>query len=226
MNNYDLTDTQKELLRLVVKRDEENRLAEKGMLHLIRGDDKYMLLGCGIELESLSDLDALCDVSLLSKERVRPDPVYRIKNAARNAVANDFQVTPTQPTPQVSIGTIIHSMSGGNIQAIGNVQDSTVSQIINDPELLRSQVETLTNSLLHEVESVLSSEEYTEYLSAIQDLKKQILEENPNQSLIKRLVQTIGLLGDVEGTIGLMTRVWPLIQPLLVIIAAKFGQAT
>jgi hypothetical protein len=116
-------------------------------------------------------------------------------------------------------------VSGVNIQAIGTVKDSTVSQIINDPELLRSQVETLTNRLLAEVKSALSPEEYTEYLSAIQDLKKQVLEEEPNQSLIKRLVRTIGLLGDIEGTIGLMTRVWPFIQRLLVIIAARLGQA-
>jgi hypothetical protein len=88
MKIYDLTDEQKDLLRLVVECDEEGRLSEKGLLRLISGDDRYRLWGCGVELESLADLEALHDVGLLSRERGRPDPAYRITSAGQKAVAS------------------------------------------------------------------------------------------------------------------------------------------
>jgi hypothetical protein len=225
MYTSDLTNTQKDLLRLIVERDDQDRLTEKGVLRLMSGKDKYMLWGCGIDLDSLSDLDELCDAGLLKMIQGRPDPIYRITNAAREAVAKDFKLPVIQPIPQVAIGAIIETMSGGNLQAVGSAQGSELKQIINDPDLLRPQIEALADKLLNEVKSALDTEGYDRYLSAVQELKQQVLAKEQNTSLIKRLLQTIALLGDVEGTIGLMTRVWPLVQPLLVIVAMKLGQA-
>jgi hypothetical protein len=224
MSDYDVTDEQKSLLRLIVKCDDEDKLAEKGFVMIMRGDDKYSLFGCRVELESLADLDALCDAGLLSREYSKRDPVYRIMNAARRAIANDFHAPPAQSVPQVTIGAIIQTMSGGNVQAVGHAQESEISQVINDPELLRSHVQDLTDRLLNEVKPALSTDDYQRYFEAIQDLKKEVQTKEPNPNLIKRLVRTIGLLGDVEGTIGLMTRLWPLIQVLLMLVAAKLSQ--
>lgn len=221
MDSYNLTDDQKQLLRLVLKCDEEDRLSEKGFLRLLLGDDKYLLWGCGIQLDSLADLEALCDVGLLNQEQGRPDPVYRITNAGRDAVANNFQLPPTTSAPQVSIGAFIQTMSGGSVQAIGSIQDSEIAQIINDPDLLRAQVENLSTTLLDEVKSVLNASEFTDYRKAVQELQEQVLAEKPSPSLVKRLAQTIGFLGDVDGSIELMAKVWPFIQLLLVLIAAK-----
>jgi DNA-binding PadR family transcriptional regulator len=221
MNGYGLTDDQEKLLRLVVECDEEDQFFEKGFLSFLLGDDKYTLWGCDIQLDSLANLEALCDVNLLNKEQGKPKPVYRITNAGRDAVANNFQLPPTSPAPQVSIGAFIQNMSGGNIQAVGSARDSEIRQIVNDPDSLRSQVEKLSTTLLDEVKPALNASEFVDYRKAIRELQEQISIEKPNPLLIKRLIQTIGLLGDVDGSIELMTKVWPIIQILLLFIAAK-----
>jgi len=221
MNSHNLTDDQKQLLRLVVKHDEEDQGSEKGFLRLFPGDDKYLLWGCGIQLDSLADLEALCDVGLLDKEQGRPNPVYRITNAGRDAVTSNFQLPRTSSAPQVSIGALIQTMSGGSVQAVGSVQDSEIAQIINDPDLLRAQIKDLSTALLDEVKSILMASEFTDYLKAVQELQEQVLAERPNSSLVKRLAQTIGFLGDIDGSIELMAKVWPYIQLLLVFVAAK-----
>lgn len=220
---YNLTDDQKQLLSLVVKCDEEDKLSERGFLRLLPGDDKYLLWGCGINLDSLADLEALCDLGLLYKEQGRPNPVYRITNAGRDAVESNFQAPQTSSPPQVNIGALIQTMSGGNVQAVGSVQDSEIAQIVNDPDLLRTHVETLTTALLDEVKSILNTSDFADYQEAVQELQEQALAEKPTPSLVKRLAQTIGFLGDIDGSIELITKVWPFIQPLLVLIVARLG---
>jgi hypothetical protein len=101
--------------------------------------------------------------------------------------------------------------------------DAEIAQIVNDPDLLRSQVEALTENLLDEVKGSLRVDELAEYAQTVRDLKEQLVAEKPQLSLIRRLVRTVGLLGDIEGTIGLMTRVWALLHPLLLIAAARLG---
>jgi hypothetical protein len=221
MYTSELTDTQKDLLRLIIKSDDEGQLPEKGILRLVSGDDKFMLLGCGKELSSLSDLDELYEAGLLNKEQGRPNPIYRITNAARKAIADDFKMPDTQPASLVTIGAFIGTMSGGNVQAVGSAQGSELKQIINDPDLLRQRFEMEADRLLTEVKSELDAENYNRYLRAVEELKQQVLAKKQDPSLIKQLLQRIALLSDVEGTIGLINRVWPLIQPLLAIVAMK-----
>jgi len=146
-----------------------------------------------------------------------------LRARAYEAVDNDFELSSDQVGPQVTIGAIIHTMSGGNVQAVGIAQDVEISQVVNDPDLLRSQVEALTENILDEVKSALEVDELAEYAQAVRDLKEQVLAEKPDPSLIQRLVRTVGLLGDIEGTIGLMTRVWSILHPLLLIAAARLG---
>ena len=91
MNQNTLTEKQKELLRKIVEADNSGKLPESSIVHTMRGDDVYNLLGLGIKLQSLADLDALCDAGFLVKEYKGSDPQYRIKNQAKEAVANDFR---------------------------------------------------------------------------------------------------------------------------------------
>jgi hypothetical protein len=142
---------------------------------------------------------------------------------AYEAVDSDFESPPIQFGTQVTIGAIIHTMSGGNVQAVGIVQDAEISQLINDPDLLRSQVEALAKNLIDEVKPSLKVDELADYAQAVRDLKDQLLKEKPNPSVIQQLARTIGLLGDIEGTIDLITRVWTFLHPLLLIAAARLG---
>jgi hypothetical protein len=144
-----------------------------------------------------------------------------LRARAYEAVDSDFESLPAQFDTQVTIGAIINTMSGGTVQAVGIAQDAEISQIINDPDLLRSQVEALTENLLDEVKSSLRGDHLADYAQAVRDLKEQLLKEKPNPSAIQQLVRTIGLLGDIEGSINLIIRVWTFLHPLLLIAEAK-----
>ena len=67
MSSYNLTNEQKALLRQITECDESNGLREMGLLILLPGNDRFQGGGCGIELDSLSDLEALCDEGLLAR---------------------------------------------------------------------------------------------------------------------------------------------------------------
>jgi predicted nucleotide-binding protein len=87
---YDLTETQEDLLRQIVASDDAGKTVEKGILLINQGGGEYALWGPKIKLNSLSDLEELCDAGLLVRVSGK-DPKYRIRNAARTAVANDFR---------------------------------------------------------------------------------------------------------------------------------------
>ena len=136
MSTYNLTESQKELLRAIIESDDAGDTVEKGILLIIHGGGTYDLWGPNIKLDSLADLDALCDEGLLVKMNGSAIK-YRIKNAAHAAISNNFQIPQSQSEPYFSIGAIIGSINGGNIQTIGSAANSKVSQIINDPNLIQ-----------------------------------------------------------------------------------------
>jgi hypothetical protein len=145
-----------------------------------------------------------------------------VTGRAFDAVDSDFELPPDERA-RITIGAIVRNMSGGTVQAVGIAQDAYISQVVDDPTLLRSQVEALAENLLSEVKSSLNVDELADYAGAVRDLKEQLLAEGPEPPVIRRLVRTVGLLGDIEGTIGLMTRVWTLLHPLLLIAAARLA---
>jgi hypothetical protein len=225
MIKYNLTEVQKELLRAIVKSDDEGTLYQKGILLINRGGGKYELWGPKITLSSLADLDALCDEGLLEKIANGANPKYRIKNLARTAIDNNFNKPLDQSESRLTIGAIIGSVNGGNVQAIGNALNSEISQVVNDPQLIQPYLEQIAEKLLNEVKAELSVREYAKYQEAVESLKKQLSEEKPSESAVKKIIQGISFLGDIEGSVGLMLRVWSLVQPFVTIIALKLANA-
>jgi hypothetical protein len=112
-------------------------------------------------------------------------------------------------------------MSGGNIQTVGLAKDAEISQIVNDPALLHSQVEALTKNLLEEVKAFLSGDDLIQYSQAVRSLKEELLAERPDPSVLKRLTGTLSFFADVEGTIALTVRALPYLYPLLLIAAER-----
>lgn len=125
--------------------------------------------------------------------------------------------------PHYTIGAVIDTMSGGMLQAVGSASDADISQIVKEPALMQSQVEELTANLIELVKHDLSAPQLVQYIAAIRDLQNELLSEKSNPSTAKRLLGTLALLGDVDGSIGLMVKVWPYISALLMIAGQKIG---
>ena len=241
--SYNLTEKQKDLLRWVVQQVRDENLPEEfyvvwitdgGQIHDFSGEHPQITKGT---LDALASAELLLCASnyktttSVSGSSSHPRTTHRevemnrrctVTGRAFDAVDSDFEL-PAQEGARVTIGAIVHSMSGGTVQAVGIAQDAEISQVVNDPTLLRSQVEALCQNLVNEVGSSLNVDDLVDYAQAVRDLKEQILAANPQPPLIRRLVRTVGLLGDIEGTISLMTRVWTLLHPLLLIAAARLG---
>ncbi len=233
---YNLTDQQKKLLKWIVQEVREGNLSEEFSVAWTFGGcvlADYEGDPSNVPKITPALLDALAEAGMIlckpSHKMARSGRLYEasrtcvLKGQAYEAVDTNFEPSPPQSVSQITIGALIHTMSGGNVQAVGVAQNAEISQVIGDPDLMRSQVEALTESLLNEVRSVLGADELVEYAQAVRDLREQLLAEKPDPSLIRKLLRTLGLLGDIEGTLGLMTRVWSLLHPLLLIAAARLG---
>jgi len=139
------------------------------------------------------------------------------------AVDNGF-VAPEPPRGDTNIGALITSMTGGNVQAVGAAQHSEIHQILSDPVHTREVVEALVDDLVSEVKAHLkSTDDLMAYLEAAQALKEETLADSPRPGVIKMLLGTLGFLGDIDGTLELMAKVWPYLQPLLMVAAVKLA---
>lgn len=231
MANYNLTEDRKRILRQLVRGSEEGKLPRTflvtgtnvgWMLMDWKGDDYPKLELMDLQVLAEDDFLSLRVTSYTKRGNISTVQCT-LREKAFEAVRTDF--APAEPTvsTQFNIGAIIHAMSGGNVQAVGIAKDTEISQIVNDPALLHSQVEALTERLLDEVKSVLAGNDLIGYAQAVQSFKEELLVEKPNPSLLKRFTSTLAFLADIEGTIALMVRVLPYLYPLLLIAAERLG---
>ena len=225
MTKYNLTERQKELLRVIVENIRAGKLQEPIFPVVEIGGGGYII---GIKRNFgptiTGDLEVLSKEGLLSWElNSRGEKIYTVRQAGYEAVDNNFEVPDDLYTPQVSIGAIVYEMSGGNLQAVG-IANSEIQQIVNDPDLLSEQIEKITNSLIEEVKDELSAAALTEYIGVIEELKAHIQADAVSPSILQRLLRSISLLGDIEGSLALIARVWPKVYPLLLIIVERFAR--
>jgi len=128
------------------------------------------------------------------------------------------------PPPQI-VGAIIHDMHGGNVQAVGQAQQSEINQLVNDPAALAEALDGILTQLLEAVKSEIPATQFFEYMQQAEELRAALKSDKPQPAVIRRLLGTLAFLGDVEGTVGLVTRVWPLIGSLVPIALTVLQQA-
>jgi DNA-binding transcriptional ArsR family regulator len=109
-----------------------------------------------------------------------------------------------------NIGALINQMSGGNVNAVGSAIESEVSQTVNDPAMLKAALDELGDRLREAVSSELRAADLEDYTRAIEDLKTELADRR-DSGRVRRLLRTLALFGDIEGTLGLIGRVAPLV---------------
>ena len=96
-----------------------------------------------------------------------------------------------------------------------------MQQIVNDPAILKEKLDDLAHELLDAIKSELPAEKLLAYIRTLEELKQQLVAEKSSPSILEKLFRGLSFTGDVEGTISLMTRVWPYVYPLLVIASER-----
>jgi len=221
MANYNLTTRQKEVLRRLVEGVKYGQANEP--LIVVCTFQDCEVIGIGTFDHSLSgDLDILCDADLLGfSYNSRGDKIFTIKQSGYDAVEYNFVAPELPPSAQINIGAIIHKMNNGNIQAVGFSSHSELQQTVNDPAILKEKIDGFANELLDAIKTELPAEQLIAYIKSLDELKLQLVAEKSSPSILERLFRVLSFTGDVEGTISLMTRVWPYVYPLLVIASER-----
>lgn len=221
MVKYNLTSRQKEVLRRLVEGVQSGQATEPLIPMISLQDCEISGIGT-FDHSLLGDLDALCETDLLTfRYNSRGEKIFTIRQSGYDAVENNFIAPDLPPSTQINIGAIVHEMSNGNIQAVGFSSHSELQQIVNDTGLLKEKVDHLTNQLLDAIKTELPADKLVAYIQSIEELKQQLSTEKTSPSILDRLFHTLSFMGDIEGTISLMARVWPYVYPLLVIASEK-----
>ena len=222
MANYNLTPRQKEILRRLVEGVKSGQAHEPLIPVCSLQDCEIIGINGTFEHSLLGDLDVLCQVDLLAfRYNSSGNKIYTIKQSGYDAVENNF-IAPELPlSAQINIGAIIHEMNNGNVQAVGFSSHSELQQTVNDAALLKEKLDDLANELLDAIKTELPADKLIAYIKNLEELKQQLIAEKSSPSILERLFRALSFTGDVEGTISLMTRVWPYVYPLLVIASER-----
>ncbi len=74
----------------------------------------------------------------------------------------------------VTIGAIIGTMTGGNVQAVGSAVNSDVPQVVNDADLLREALDDLGDQLINAVRTDLPANDLSAYVEAVNEFKEEM----------------------------------------------------
>ena len=222
MAKYNLTTRQKQILKILVESVKSGKVEEPLYLSSSLQDCEIIGIDEKFGHHILGDLDVLCEADLLTfRSNSQGDKNYTIKQSGYDAVENDFVAPETPPSAQINIGAIIHEMNNGNVQAVGFSSHSELQQIVNDPALLKEKVDVLANQLIDAIKAELPAEQLIAYMKNVEELKEQLDAKESSPSILQKIFQALSFLGDIDGTISLMTRAWPYVYPLLVIASEK-----
>lgn len=224
MATYNLTQRQKDLLKLLVEgirtKEWSNTFMDMSSL------SDYMLIpmqgGDNIEIADIHDMDAIENTGLIfaqfgSKGTKR----YTITQAAYDAVDQDFQVPDYSDSQVQYIGVQVQGNVGGSVQGIGYADHAAVEQIINDPEALKTEVEKITSALLDAVKADLHGGKLVEYVNNIESLKAALEDREHGKGMFQRLISALSFVNDTASSFELMAKAWPYLSVLLQ-LAAQF----
>jgi len=151
--------------------------------------------------------------------------VRQVKAYYETAQEHEARLAQVETPRTQYVGAIIHAMHGGNVQAIGHANQSEISQLVNDPGALAAVLDDMLTQVIDAVKADLPTPKLIAYMQQAEELKGTLKSDKPQPAVVKRLLSTLAFLGDVEGTAGLVTRVWPLIGSLMPIALTVLQQA-
>lgn len=151
--------------------------------------------------------------------------VRQVKAYYETGQEHEVRLAQVEPPRTQYVGAIIHAMHGGNVQAIGHASQSEINQLINDPTALATALDDILAQVIDAVKADLPASQLIAYMQQAEEFKGALKSDKPQPAVLKRLLSTLAFLGDVEGTAGLVVRVWPLIGSLMPIALTVLQQA-
>jgi hypothetical protein len=166
-----------------------------------------------LEIDRESYLEAmqeLADFDLV-EETLRADQEsfawVNLTPKGRRAVRSGFAREMPGVTQQ--IGAVIEGpVSDSTIQAVAQTYQSVVQQSVEreNVEGLIEVLSSMTDKMVEAVKADLTTEQLAAYAAAARDFKEQASKEEPNPSVVQRLVTTLAFFDNLNGTLDLGER--------------------
>jgi DNA-binding transcriptional ArsR family regulator len=122
------------------------------------------------------------------------------------------------------IGVLVQGdVTSGNIQGVAQATEAQVSQVVSDPGQFAEQLQKTQELLLDTVRQELSAVALAQYKGALEELVDELQSAQPDEGTIKRTLRVLSFYADIEGTLGLMTRVLPVVHVFLTIANRVLG---
>lgn len=224
MPKYNLTDRQRQVIRIIVENIQSGNIDEPVVVSCAGNSCDILGIEQHFGTSLLGDMDALVDVNMLGiLSRNNFSGQYVVKQAAYDAILNNFEAPDNSVNLPLYIGAIVQQMTGGNLQAVGFSSQSEIHQVANDHQLLSESMKTLTDVLIQEFKSDLSVENLRAYLQVVEELKSEAASDNPSPTVLKKLIGSLAFMGDIEGSIALTARALPHILPIISLIVEKLS---
>jgi hypothetical protein len=125
----------------------------------------------------------------------------------RRAVLSGFAHEVPSVTQQV--GAIFEGpISDSNIQAVAQAYQSVVQQSVEEgsAEGLIEALTDMTDKMVEVAKAHLATEQLAAYAATARDFKEQVRKEEPNPSLVQRLITTLAFFDNLNGTLDLGER--------------------
>lgn len=151
----------------------------------------------------------LADRGLLVDKRVSDQISYRavaLTSTGRNAYRDGFKIASPAYSFQQSVGAIFQGpVSDSNIQAIAVAVNSNIQQAVSGGSVqdLRGEISNLIEQLVDQVKHELNLDQLLAYTKKAKELKNEVMNPNPDPTVIQSILATLEFLGNVDGTIEL-----------------------
>ena len=228
MTTYDLSNRQKQLLKLLVENIRDNKIAEEIAPEI--GSEHCYIEGLNIKFgrNFIWDMEALCDAKLMectfTRYSSQANRIYTVTQTGYKAVADDFVIPEEPEETSDNSEAVFAGINIEKIQAMWFLGSNEISELMNNPSLLEKTVETITNQLLEVIEPEISSYKLKAYERNLQDLKRQLISNSPSPTTLQRQFITLSFMESIGGSISLATKVWPYLYPLLIIADYKIPE--
>ena len=222
MMSNNLTDEQKEILQKLVQYKKAGKLTEPIIVVEWKGGSGIIGVPGEFGSSLRGHMDILCDEDYLGyRDNSNSKRIYTIRQKAFDAIENGFEEENAEFDTQINIGAVIHEMNNGKVEAIGFNNQKVINETLGNKELLEEELKKLQEKIIDLVKTELKDNNYQRYMDALVELKSELISRSTDKGKINGLLSALSFLGDIEGSISLMMRVWPLLYPLIQLLAAN-----
>lgn len=192
MTKYNLNDNQQRILRELVEVYASGYDQEFQYLGRIGAMPSITFWGRKEAIPaSKSDLQALSEENFITIRRESSGLFGTLKKMAFDAVAGDFQMPDQSAASSISIGNVIQTMSGGNVQGAVGREISMTQNIDSDSSVLLQRFDELTDQFTAILTQGFKGADLRDAMTDISAIQGTVKTSSPQTDIIAKKTRSL-----------------------------------